>query len=250
MSRMSNLAWARATGGRLSQLESAAFVRDISLLMARRLFARGKKPVLTGPFDVEAAVRLPDTPLVAAAVEECRQACHPAIAAHCLRTFAWASLVGNARGLTCDREALAVAAMLHDVELGHIDRRADTGCACFACASALAAELFALTHGRDRNWAGCVGDAIARHLDPIVSIDDGVEAHLLQAGAGIDVIGAGLGLIPKSARTRILDAFPREDFKSVMTDCMEREGRYGGRTRASRLMSIGFGRRIRDAPLA
>ncbi len=248
MSHISDLEWAEATGGRLSRLQSAAYIRDITLLMARRLLPRGRRQMPTDTFDFQSAIHLPDTSIVAAAVEQCREACHPAIAVHCLRTFAWASLVGAARGLTYDREALAVAALLHDLELGQIARRADTGCACFACASALAAERFAIMHGRDRDWARRVGDAIARHLDPVVSFDYGVEAHLWQAGAGIDVIGAGLGIIPKAVRTRVLAVMPRNGFMNVMTDCMEREGRLGGRTRASCLMSIGFGRRIRDAP--
>jgi len=250
MSRASDLDWARQTGGRLSRLRSASLIFDLLRLQLRRSLARRRRPLPLLPGDIDTALRLPDSAIVAAALAECRETCAPAIAAHCLRTSAWGSMIGIGRVLKFDREALVVASLLHDLELGRTGERAASACACFACASALRAEHFALRRGRDQAWARRVGDAIALHLDPVVPLSRGVEAHLLQAGAVIDVIGAGLGQVPKAARNAVLGCHPRDGLKDELVASLEREAALGERTRTALLVAAGFTRRIAAAPLA
>lgn len=249
MSRASDLAWASRTGGRLSRLDVATLVVIIAGLRAQRWVARRQPRPMIEPGNLETLIRLPDTSIVLAALQECRSTCTPAIATHCLRTFAFGSVLGAGRGLSFDREAFAVAALLHDIEIGRIEQRSATGCACFACAGARRAESFALSQGKGPVWARRVGDAIAMHLDPMVPLSRGVEAHLLQVGAATDVIGVGLGRIAPHVRIGILEAYPRGGFKRELLAAMAREAEFGQRTRLAFLMSRGFGRRVVDAPL-
>lgn len=241
----SNLAWAKQTGGLLSRTRTAAFIWRVLKLQSR---SRGT--ALQMAIDIsDTNIQLPDSKIVSAALEECRETCHQAITSHCLRTFAWGCLTGAGRNLKFDRELLAVASLLHDIELGRTEARFDSGCSCFACAGAVRAEAFAIAHGRDHHWARRVGDAIALHLDPIVPRTLGIEAHLLQAGAAVDVIGAGLSRISTAAQLAVLAAHPRNDFKAKLVRAMELEAVHGGRTRAAFLMSRGFARHVIHAPL-
>ncbi len=219
----------------------------VSFGLARLAHSQKRRLNMT---DAEVAefAHFPDTPLVNAAIDECIESCTPAIAAHCHRTFIWGAILGGGQGLKFDREALAVSALLHDLELSQTDVRTITGCACFACASGLRAERFVLGHGRSADWAARIGDAICFHLDPVVPLSNGVEAHLLQAGAGLDVIGANRSHIPAHQRSMIYTKQPLLTFKSEMREAMQREARQFKNTRAGVLMSLGFGRLIEASP--
>lgn len=248
MSLSSNLAWAKRTGGRLSRTRTAVFIWN-ALKLARSRRAGRSEAVPASIADVHSIVQLPGSTIVSSALAECRENCHEAIALHCLRTFAWGSLIAAGRGLTPDRELLAVGCLLHDLDLGRTDGRTTSGCRCFACASAIRAEAFALAYGWDARRATRLGDAIALHLDPVVPLRRGTEAHLLQAGAALDVIGAGHHQIPAAARTAVLAQLPRDGFKTEMIRCMSLEAAHGGNTRAAFLMSHGFAARISKSPL-
>jgi hypothetical protein len=237
MSNPSDLQWARRTGGRLSSTDRMALMLDVLKLQTRRWWG------------CRTEVAMSEFVNVVAAQDECRDVCHPAVYAHCLRTFAWASFIGTGQGLAFDREALAVAALLHDIEVGRTAERAATGCACFACAGGLRAEAFSKAHGKNAAWARIVGDAISMHLDPVVPMSLGAVAHLLQAGAAVDVIGVGLSQIAPHPKDAVLSSYPRDGFKQALVACMEQEAILGQRTRMALFMSRGFGQRILDAPL-
>lgn len=250
MTSGSDLAWARRRGGLLTRWDRLRLVGDFLRLQLRNRLV-GPPPALSiATADIGAAITLPDSSLAGAALAECMDGCIPPVVAHCLRTFAWGCLVGVGRKLRFDREALAVACLLHDIELGKVADRGRTACGCFACASGLHAQAFALRHGRDAAWAAIVGDAIALHLDPMVPLSRGAEAHLLQAGAAIDVIGLGLRAIPPAARATVLSRHPRDGFEDAFVECLEREAASEPNTRAGLLMSRGFATRIRRSSLA
>lgn len=248
MSRRSDLAWARRSGGTLSRWAQARMTLDILAIQLRRRFS-ALPPKLAIPLDqLETLCDLPDTPLVKAALEECSEACQPTIVAHSCRTFAWGNLLGHGIAQRPDREALAVAALLHDIELGRTSRRSTTGCTCFACAGAIRSELLCLEHGRTAEWARLVGNAIAMHLDPVVPLAAGVEAHLLQVGAACDVIGAGVGRLSPDVRQWVIQRHPRTGVKAELMACMGRERKAFPKTRAGFLMTLGFGKMIAAAP--
>lgn len=244
----SDLAWAKRTGGRLSRTRTAALIWNVLRLQTKSRRGGRSVPTPLAVEDVHSIIHLPDSPIVTSALAECREICDDAIALHCLRAFAWGSLIAAGRSLKPDRELFAVACLLHDLELGRTDTRTASGCSCFACAGAIRAEAFALSQGREAPWAQRLGDAIALHLDPLVPLSRGVEAHLLQAGAALDVIGTGLRDIPASARSTVLAQLPRDGFKTEIARCMGLEAKHGGNTRAAFFMSRGFASRILKSP--
>jgi hypothetical protein len=248
MKNRSDLAWARKRGGKLTRLEIARLALTVGALRLERLIGRRRRKMISAVEQPDAISSLPDSTLVKAALEECRASCSAAIISHSCRTFAWGALLGAGQQLGFDREALAVAALLHDIELGHTESRAAVSCTCFACAGAVRAERFALDHGCFADRAALIGDAIAMHLDPVVPLSCGVEAHLLQAGAALDVIGTGLSLLPKHWQAGILSRYPRTGFKTEVADALAREARFERKTRAGFLMSVGFGDMIAAAP--
>ena len=250
MRQRSNLAWARKRGGKLTRWETALFALDIAVLRVKRLVSPRRQTTSLRVGQEDAIAALPDSALVKAVLDECSTSCSPAIVGHSCRTYAWGALLGTGQQLNFDREALAVAALLHDIELGHTESRPAASCTCFACAGAMRAERFALDHGRSADWATLIGDAIAMHLDPIVPPSRGTEAHLLQAGAAMDVIGAGLSRLPKEWRIRVLSRYPRTGFKTEVSVSLEREAGFAPKTRAGLLMSVGFGNMIAAAPFS
>jgi hypothetical protein len=149
---------------------------------------------------------------------------------HCLRTHAWSQALGAVADLQFDDEILFAAAMLHDAGLTDLARSPSHHC--FALRSArFARQALASVAEADRLQA--VAESIARHLNFHVDLSDGVEAHLLQAGAMIDVTGRGLSRIPATVRGRVLSLHPRMGMKEKLCECMRLVAEQAPRTRAS-----------------
>ena len=168
------------------------------------------------PLDAVAAgqLGLPDTPSTRAADALCRDASEPFLANHELRSYLWASVLGQARNIAVDHEALFVAAALHD--LGLTDRfRAD---GCFEVIGADAAARFLVGLGWSEDRAEVVRRAIVLHIEPSVPIETGPVAHVLDLGITLDVSGGRLDEVDPGTKAEILEAFPRLDFKCRMTD--------------------------------
>lgn len=170
------------------------------------------------PVDDVAARRLglPDTPSARAAERLCRDASEPFLANHQLRSYLWASILGRARNVTVDHEALFVAAALHD--LGLTDGFRDDGC--FEVIGADAAAQFLVGLGWSKDRVEVVRRAIVLHLEPSVPIEAGPVAHVLDLGITLDVSGGRLDEIDPDTKAEILEAFPRLDFKRRMTDLL------------------------------
>jgi hypothetical protein len=196
----------------------------------------------------EISIALPDSALSRAALNHCVEQCNASVVNHSLRCYAWGVLLGAREGRRFDHEALAVASLLHDVELGRTERRADFACTCFACAGAEGARVFLAAQAAAVPLTDVVSDAIALHLNPYVPPGAGVEAHLLNAGAALDVVGAASSNLAPQDRTRVLDAYPRLGFKAHMVEAMGRERAAAPDTRAGLLMRLGLRAMIASAP--
>ena len=70
--------------------------------------------------------------------------------------------------------------------------------------------------------AARVARAIVLHMAPDVTLDDGVEAVLLDRATGLDVRGAGYDLVD-AVRPAVVDAFPRGAFDRHFLAAMSRE---------------------------
>lgn len=165
---------------------------------------------------------------------------------HCLRTYAWGQAFGVVAGINPDREALFAASMLHDAGLTPV--AAEPPGHCFALRGARYARR-TLDGVTDANTVNVVADAIARHLDLQVEVRDGVEAHLLQAGAMADVLGHKLAGLPKSVRQHVLSMHPRVGMKEALCRCLVRESAAAPRSRvACYVKHIDFLSLIRRSP--
>lgn len=147
---------------------------------------------------------------------------------HGLRTYAWGQALAVLGDLQPDGECLFAASVLHDA--GLTPAAAQPPDHCFAVRGARYARA-ALADAGPPPAVHRVAQAIARHLDLQVPLADGVEAHLLQAGASVDVMGRGLARLPSPLRDRVLQAHPRLQMKNELCRCLRHEAQNAPRSR-------------------
>ncbi len=239
--KVGTLEWSRATGGRLSFGDQVQLVGQtlVSLLGMTAQTWRKRlglaRRIRVGEFA---------PPEVPWAFQLCQQLSPDWLVNHCLRSYAFGALLAQRDGLKFDRELLAIICLLHD--LGFTPEHAPTPeMPCFAVSGGLAAHRVCRQHLDERS-ADRVAEAITLHLNSVVSVQDGVEAHLLRQGSACDVIGARLGQIDRPLRERVLQAYPRLDLKRELRPVFRACDR--PRTRTAFLCRLGFLQRVERAP--
>src|SRR5947207_1083415 len=194
-SRVGTLAWAERTGGILSRGERIGLLGDAVRLQMRILPAQTR--TLLGrtnrrAFSVDPnRLSVPDTMIAREAEALSSEVYPPALLNHCLRSYAWGTILAQRDGLEHDPELFYVTCLLHD--LGVTDRYRDTvaGQSCFAATAATVARDWSRGHGWREPRCTALADAICQHLNPQVRPEHGTEAHLIQAGARRWSSGAG-----------------------------------------------------------
>lgn len=174
-----------------------------------------------------AAVRLPDT---AAAKEAERLADEfpPFMWHHSHRSYLWALALARLEGLRPDEEVLYVACLLHDAGMFGIGEREPS--ACFTLGGADAAGRCA--EGWDEPRRDRVMEAITLHINPVVSIDDGVEANLLTRGSTLDGIALrGAWWIHPETKDAVLERHPRHGIRRELPPLLRAHGREAPRCR-------------------
>lgn len=248
------LAWAEETGGALRARDrvrliaaSIPFLLDL-LPAAFRRRSRLDRESLAG---VELPDRPPDSKVAREAEEHCRELSSESLFNHCLRTYAWASLLGRRDRLDWDDELLYAACLLHDLGLTPAHDGREPGVHCFAVEGARAADAFLAEAGWDPARRGCVAEAIVLHNNPRVPASRGREAHLLTRGAAYDVIGRSFRAIPGNLREAELRRHPRLGFSAEMERNMRDQARRRPRSRPGFFIRYGgFGGMIARAPFA
>jgi hypothetical protein len=247
-----SIGWGERTGGELGLADRLRYLAQGAALQLSSLSGQLRRRLGLGPEaldGVELPERPPDSRLAREAEELCRELSTPALLNHCLRVYVWGSLLGSRDRLGYDRELLFVAALLHD--LGVTDSFASRpGASCFAVQGALAARDWSLEHGCERTRAERVADAISLHINPRVRPSEGVEAHLLTAGAAFDVIGARYRELGKPLVSAAVERHPRLGFKREMDERSRTAARRGPSTRVAFGYRLGFGRMIARAPFS
>jgi hypothetical protein len=76
----------------------------------------------------------------------------------------------------------------------------------------------------------------------------GVEAHLVNAGAAVDVVGARFAGIPAAIRERVLARYPRHELKAYLIERFGAERARHPSSRMSLWVAMGFLDRIAAAP--
>jgi HD domain len=238
-------AWVADTGGTLTRRDQLRFTldaigRELSETLSR---LRG------GPLGTISAseVTVPDSALVRDIADEATRILPLPVLNHSLRTWMWGELLGRLDGIDYDAELLHVAALLHDIGLaeGH---RPPPGSGCFAVHGGDEAQRMLNDHGADPAFADGAAQAIAAHFNVRVPLAWGAEAHLLHAGAHLDVVGRRVAHLPAAAVTEVNARLPREGFADFFIDAMKKEARSRPRSRAGLLWRLGMRRAIRRSP--
>jgi hypothetical protein len=212
------LAWAKASGGEMSPRERMREIATAALVTLRTAPAQVRQRLgLRNPrafaFEVD-RLPIPDSTTAKEAEELCREASSPMLANHCLRTYAWGMILGEKDGLRPDPELLYVASMLHDLALTD-EFRDYAPMPCFAARAGIMATEWAGGRGWPAHKCSTLADAISLHLNARVPSEHGPEAQLLQAGAGLDVIGLRhWELMPETVGS-VVARYPRHNMKQA-----------------------------------
>jgi hypothetical protein len=250
MGQYGDMTWAAATRGEVRGMERfAQIARAIRFQIADAFRSRPREIGLTSAGEIDRLMReveLPATPLVAKASALVTELGPPALTGHVLRTWAWGVILGQRDGLAFDREAFALAALLHDVALSRRTR----ALTCFADDGAQQAVAALSQWGAPEALQQTVGNAICLHLRVTVPAQM-PEAHLVHAGAAVDVLGGKRFYeIPPELQVRVLARHPRLDLKRVLTEMLRKEHAEHPRSRAALWVSLGFVDAIHRAPFS
>jgi hypothetical protein len=163
-----------------------------------------------------AGVRIPDSRLAREVTEFIRDTESDLLFRHSTRVYCWAALLGDRNGLTFDRELLYAAAMFHD--FGLTDRFRESQLR-FEVDGANAARDFLRRREIPEDAAARVWAAVALHTTPGIPEFMQPEIALVQAGAGMDVVGRGYEHVPDEQREAVVAAYPRgADFEREMIE--------------------------------
>lgn len=163
-----------------------------------------------------AGVKLPDSRVARAITAYVRDTECDLLFHHSARVYWWGALQGKRLGLAFDPELLYAAAMFHDVGITpHYHGSALR----FEVDGANAARDFLRGHGIDERDVEKVWLAVALHTTPGIPEHMHPEIRLVQAGAGMDMVGRGMDDVAAAARDAVLAAHPRHhDFAHQVID--------------------------------
>jgi hypothetical protein len=162
-----------------------------------------------------AGVAVPDTPVVARAIEEARRTCEPYLFNHAMRSWLFAVRLAEVQGLGYDPEVVAIGTVLHDVTLN--ERFA--GPRRFEVEGADLARQFVREAGFDDRRTQLVWDSVALNSTPSIGLYKEPEVALCTAGICLDVVGLQYDLLPPADIAAIVAAYPRLEMKQRMTSC-------------------------------
>jgi hypothetical protein len=164
---------------------------------------------------------------------------------HSVRSFCWGAVIGAGEGWAFDRRILWNASLLHDFGLTRIPRNT----ACFEVEGAQIARRMLERQGLPARDAGRIAIAIELHMQPSVTLDDGVEAVLLDRATALDVRGDGYALVD-SVRSRVIREFPRGAFDRHFLAAIAREAAIRPTCQSARLLHrTGLATSMASSPL-
>jgi hypothetical protein len=158
-------------------------------------------------------VLVPDTPLIARAIEYVQQHSEAYLFNHVMRSWLFAVSIAEQRKVEHDAEVLAVATLLHDLGLA----KSFNGPLRFEVEGANAARRFAQGEGVDARRAQLIWDGVALNSTPSIGLHKESEVCLCTAGIGLDWGGWGYDSLPAGQIAEVVDAFPRLQMKDQFT---------------------------------
>ena len=173
----------------------------------------------------------PDTRAAREAEEYLREVSSMPMVNHSLRTYYFSGIVYQLSGVkqSIDREALYVAALLHDVGLFQTSPPATEHC--FTVGGAREARRIAKDAGWDEPRQDAVAVAITTNLNAFVPLDKfGPEAHFMRVGGLVEVIAQEWKVHPENL-AEILERYPRDGFAAEAIRLVRREVKQNPRGR-------------------
>jgi hypothetical protein len=161
-------------------------------------------------------VRIPDSKMAREVTELIRDTESGLLFDHSTRVFFWAALAGKRKGLVFDPELLYTGAMFHDIGLtkGYLGSQLR-----FEVDGANAARDFLRSYSISEKDIETVWTAIALHTTPGIPEHMHPEIALIQAGAGMDVVGRAYDQFTDDQREAVIAAYPRgSDFEHGMIE--------------------------------
>jgi hypothetical protein len=151
---------------------------------------------------------------------------------HSVRAYCWGAAIAAREDWSFDRRILWTASLMHDLGLTRLPRNT----MCFEVEGAEVARRFLERHGLPPADADTVAIAIILHMRPAVTLDDGVEAVLLDRATGLDVRGDGYEQAD-AVRPAVMRAYPRGDFDRRFLDAISREAAARPTCQSARLLN-------------
>ena len=162
-------------------------------------------------YKTSTTIQIPDTKLAREAHDILREFSTELLYNHSNRVYLFAAEQGRQQNLRFDSELLYVSAAFHD--LGLLTEYASET-ERFEVDGANAVRQFPLAHQIPEEKAQTAWEAIALHTTPGVTQYMRPEVNLLFTEVGLDVLGEGLDEFPTDLRNKIVEAYPRVDFKA------------------------------------
>jgi putative nucleotidyltransferase with HDIG domain len=153
---------------------------------------------------------------------------------HSVRSYCWGAEIAAWEGLTFDAQVLWTAALFHDVGLTRIPRNT----MCFEVEGAEMARRFLEAKGMPSEAADRAAIAIILHMQPGVTLADGVESLLLDRATGIDVRGVDYDVVGR-VREGVVGKHPRGEFDRLFLRAIEREVALRPTCQSARLLGEG-----------
>jgi HD domain-containing protein len=150
---------------------------------------------------------------------------------HSVRAYCWGAAIADGEGWTFDRRILWAASLLHDYGLTRIPMNT----MCFEVEGAEIARRFLERNGLPAADADRVAIAIILHMQASVTLDDGVEAVLLDRSTSLDVRGDGFALVD-AVRQGVMRDFPRRAFDRRFLGAIAREATIRPGCQSARLL--------------
>jgi hypothetical protein len=215
--KVGSLEWERAQGPPLTIPQRLAVLAGAGRVLIEHLVMRWGRP----PKVDLSAWAPPDSAVAREAEEVMREASTPQMAGHAVRTYWFSAVMYELSRVKppVDREALYVAALLHDV--GFKEPR-PPGDGCFTVGSAREARR--ITASWDEERRDRVAVAILTNPSPSVPLSVGPEAYFMSCGGRVEVLAQRWKVHPDNL-TEILAKAPREGFPQDGAAHLRREAR-------------------------
>ena len=168
------------------------------------------------PTRLLARVSVPDTTLIARAIEFARERSEPYLFNHVMRSWLFAALLAQRKQTAHDGEVLAVTTILHDLGLAE----AFNGPLRFEVEGANAARAFARKEGMDERRTQLIWDGVALNSTPSIALYKETEIVLATMGIALDWGGFGYDALPESEVAAIVKEFPRLGMKERFTQAV------------------------------